>query len=386
MYRKLDVASFEDCNSNLTTQEGCLTTMINSLNSAESGNASDEFVDGQAASVYTSMINAFQSKYVDVDDCKLKMIVHQGLLYDDDSEHANRLRQLNSALQELAQSMGVESSITEEKAGSATVTITGVDTLTITDGSKDIEAELPRLTYDEYMALTDEEKREYEIKLIEFVKQLYLEGLIEMPIDGTISVEISPGMVIYISAKFDMSDEDLAKINAIDFYNENNITELLDKIGEGSEITAENPQAQNITISENVTMYGSLEDKINEVGSVYEQGIEIINPTIPGTDEEIEGKVTISIGVEITEVPAWQSDNSIKDAVVAGAQAAVDILADFEVGVMATVTGIFANTVDETLSTEAFEGKNITSVTGVEISESMVVLVAPELSEIKSLA
>lgn len=169
--------------------------------------------------------------------------------------------------------------------------------------------------------MTPAEKIEFQNQILNYIKAVYMSGLLPMPSDNKISIVIAPGVTVYysvdnsiavenshVSVSYNTSaDVGMQLLTTADF------TELDEKtlaasLSNSGEISVEYDDTYGGS-----TIYSAVKvDILNRVYSV-EHGVTVESPAVSYNGADVKDSVTMAFGVEVTAPPDWKEQEEIQD-------------------------------------------------------------------------
>lgn len=322
MIRKLDSEIFSSATHVLGCQVEKTDNLGYALWNAKFKNGSDEFVDEETSQEYSTILQMINQRNERIIEHEQYLKKRGTLLRDSDSEAANLLTDAINTFKLSANEINILSQNMKECERQANTGAININVLYSQQEIDYISNPFPEYSYESFLAMTPAEKIEFQNQILNYIKAVYMSGLLPMPSDNKISIVIAPGITVYYSVDNSIAIENshisvsyntnadvgMQLLTTVDF------TELDEKalavsLSTPGEISFE----YDDTYDDGSMIYSAV--KVDIVNSVYsvEHGVTVESPAVSYNGADVKDSVTMAFGVEITAPPDWKEQEEIQD-------------------------------------------------------------------------
>lgn len=321
MIRKLNSEIFSSATHVLGCQVEKTDNLGYALWNAKFKNGSDEFVDEETSQEYSTILQMINQRNERLIEHEQYLKKRGTLLRDSDSEAANLLTDAINTFKLSADEINILSQNMKECERQANTGVININVLYSQQEIDYISNPFPEYSYESFLAMTPAEKIQFQNQILNYIKAVYMSGLLPMPSDNKISIVIAPGVTVYysvdnsiaienshISVSYNTSaDVGMQLLTTADF------TELDEKtlaasLSNSGEISVEYDDTYGGS-----TIYSAVKvDILNRVYSV-EHGVTVESPAVSYNGADVKDSVTMAFGVEITAPPDWKEQEEIQD-------------------------------------------------------------------------
>ena len=199
MIRKLDSEIFSSATHVLGCQVEKTDNLGYALWNAKFKNGSDEFVDEETSQEYSTILQMINQRNERLIEHEQYLKKRGTLLRDSDSEAANLLTDAINTFKLSADEINILSQNMKECERQANTGVININVLYSQQEIDYISNPFPEYSYESFLAMTPAEKIEFQNQILNYIKAVYMSGLLPMPSDNKISIVIAPGVTVYYS-------------------------------------------------------------------------------------------------------------------------------------------------------------------------------------------
>lgn len=328
MIRKLNSEIFSSATHVLGCQVEKTDNLGYALWNAKFKNGSDEFVDEETSQEYSTILQMINQRNERIIEHEQYLKKRGTLLRDSDSEAANLLTDAINTFKLSADEINILSQNMKECESQANTGVININVLYSQQEIDYISNPFPEYSYESFLAMSEMEKKAFQNQILNYIKTVYMSGLLPMPSDNKISIVIAPGITVYysvdnsiaienshISVSYNTSaDVGMQLLTTADFteLDEEGEKELKKKLEMAADIDGTISVKPSIT-SEGSTIYSEIE--YNPLQNVWrlEHGVTVESPAVSYNGADVKDSVTMAFGVEITAPPDWKEQEEIQD-------------------------------------------------------------------------
>lgn len=328
MIRKLDSEIFSSATHVLGCQVEKTDNLGYALWNAKFKNGSDEFVDEETSQEYSTILQMINQRNERIIEHEQYLMKRGTLLRDSDSEAANLLTDAINTFKLSADEINILSQNMKECESQANTGVININVLYSQQEIDYISNPFPEYSYESFLEMTQAEKIAFQNQILNYIKTVYMSGLLPMPSDNKISIVIAPGVTVYysvdnsiavenshISVSYNTSaDVGMQLLTTADFteLDEEGKKELKKKLEMAADIYGTISVKPSIT-SEGSTIYSEIAYNIPENVWSLEHGVTVEPPAVSYNGADVKDSVTMAFGVEITAPPDWKEQEEIQD-------------------------------------------------------------------------
>lgn len=321
MIRKLDSEIFSSATHVLGCQVEKTDNLGYALWNAKFKNGSDEFVDEETSQEYSTILQMINQRNERLIEHEQYLKKRGTLLRDSDSEAANLLTDAINTFKLSANEINILSQNMKECERQANTGVININVLYSQQEIDYISNPFPEYSYESFLAMSEMEKKAFQNQILNYIKTVYMSGLLPMPSDNKISIVIAPGITVYysvdnsiavenshVSVSYNTSaDVGMQLLTTADFaeLDKEGVALSLEKSGEVAIETS--------VMTEGASIYSKVQfDIATNIYSV-EHGVTVESPAVSYNGADVKDSVTMAFGVEITAPPDWKEQEEIQD-------------------------------------------------------------------------
>lgn len=319
MIKNFNTVIFTNCRENLGKQVSEISNMTSSISSAQSGNWSDEYTDGEASSTYSSLQTMLSTKNTNIVNHQIYLGKRQSYLYDDDKTSAATLNGLNDGIEGVINTIAPMVSNTAQEVGQLKTGDVNINVLFTEDEIERFKNPFPDMNSEVFDSMTDQEKNDFLKEAMEYAVVLNMSGLPPLPDEHEqkVTIQVAPGINIYYKISID-ADASLKGDNweyegtpgeagsfNVDVLSNSNFGDVTIQFDGGISLHVE----QDIDDNTSVYAEGGINSDLN---IYYENGVTVETPAV-GSDN-VNGNVSVTSAVGIEIVPSESTSTQTETA------------------------------------------------------------------------
>ena len=321
MIRKLDSEIFSSATHVLGCQVEKTDNLGYALWNAKFKNGSDEFVDEETSQEYSTILQMINQRNERIIEHEQYLKKRGTLLRDSDSEAANLLTDAINTFKLSADEINILSQNMKECERQANTGVININVLYSQQEIDYISNPFPEYSYESFLAMSEMEKKAFQNQILNYIKTVYMSGLLPMPSDNKISIVIAPGITVYYSV-----DNSIAIENSHVSVSYNTSADIGMQLLTTLDYSELDEKAVAVSLSPSGEISFEYDDTYdgstvyvkfgkNEVEQVYftEHGVTVETPAVSYNGADVKDSVTMAFGVEITAPPDWKEQEEIQD-------------------------------------------------------------------------